>query len=151
MGTCSSYSLMPGNSPINSVASNNNNNLLSLTVSMGQELEIGLVGQILIWDLSDGCRWLGLKSSESSLIHHLHSLAPGLGRLKPLVQVHLINLGVIEYTMQVQGMTFLNINKVVSITLQPSELAQSKYIPELSGLEPEPDVGFPDMGQNLTI
>lgn len=47
-------------------------------------------------------------------------------------------------------MAFLNINKVVSITLQLSELAECKYIPELSGLEPEPDVGFPDMGQNLT-
>lgn len=69
MGTCSSYSLMPSKSPINLVASNNNNNLLSLTVSMGQELEIGLVGQVLAPDLSDGCRWLGLKSSESSLIH----------------------------------------------------------------------------------
>ena len=31
----------------------------------------------------------------------------------------------------------------------PTELAQSKYIPELTGLEPERDVGFPDMGQNL--
>ena len=48
-------------------------------------------------------------------------------------------------------MAFLNINKVVSITFQLSELAQSKYIPELSGLEPEPDVGFPDMGQKFTI
>ena len=68
MGTCSRYSLMPSKSPTNLVASNNNNKLLSLTVSMGQELEISLVGQVLVWDLSDGCRWLGLKS-ESSLIH----------------------------------------------------------------------------------
>lgn len=67
------------------------------------------------------------------------------------MQVHLINLGVIQYTSASAGMAFLNINKVVSITFQLSELAQSKYIPELSGLEPESDVGFPDMGQNFTM
>lgn len=60
---------MPTKSPINLVASNSNNNLLSLTAFMGQELEIGLVGQVLAQDLSDECRWLGLKSSESSFIH----------------------------------------------------------------------------------
>lgn len=52
--------------------------------------------------------------------------------------------------MQLQGTVFSSINKVVSITLKLSELAQSKYIPELTGLEPEADVGFPGMGQNLT-
>lgn len=52
--------------------------------------------------------------------------------------------------MRLQGMAFLSVNKVVSITIQLSKLAQSKYIPEFSGLEPEPDVGFPDMEQNLT-
>lgn len=46
IGTCSGYSWMPSKSPINVLASNNNNNLLSLTVSMGRELEIGLVGQV---------------------------------------------------------------------------------------------------------